>query len=655
MIDQATIAKILDVADIYDVVSEQVALHKRGANYIGLCPFHNEKTPSFVVSPAKGMFKCFGCGKGGNAVHFIMEYEHVSYYDALRELARRYRIEIKEKELTPEQMLARNERESLFVVNEFAKDFFVRTLHEHPDGKALGLPYFRKRGFRDDIIRKFQLGYSPDEWSALADEALAKGYKKEFLVKTGLCIEREGRDGLIDRFRGRVIFPVHNTSGKIVAFGGRIMNTDAKTAKYLNSPESEIYHKSNELYGIYLAKQAIVRQDKCFLVEGYTDVIQMHQAGVENVVASSGTSLTPGQIRLIHRFTGNITVIYDGDFAGIKASLRGIDMLLEEGMNIKVVLLPDGEDPDSFAGSRSSSEFQSFIKENETDFIHFKVKILSKDAGEDPVKRAELIASIVKSISVIPDAILRSVYANECGKLLNVDERLLNKEIAKLLAEKDKAGVHEDKNDARADAQDGQGENDITAEDAGKEDRFKDIERLIAQIIVRYGNRVMCYVKDENGGDNIPLGVMDFIKSEMEEDDLQFRTPLYKAIYDNAIAHYRDEDWDCRRFFMTHSDEAVSREAALLMTDRYVLSKYHARSQKVFSEEERLYEIVPQLVTDFKNCVVEDELKNIESALKREDVCADPEKCLSLMNRFKELKEVQKILAKKLGDRVITV
>ena len=424
MIDQLTVERILDAANIVDVVSEFVTLRRRGVNWVGLCPFHNEKTPSFYVSPAKGICKCFSCGKGGNAIHFIMEHEQLAFYDAAAWLADKYGIPYNKREMTESERLIQNERESLFVVNQFARDFFVDTLRNTPQGVAVGMAYFRKRGFRDDIIEKFQLGYSPDETDALAVQALKKGYTKENLVKTGLCYEKD--DGsLRDRFRGRVIFPVHSISGKIVAFGGRVMKTDAKTAKYVNSPESSIYSKSRELYGLYFAKQAIVRKDRCFLVEGYADVISMFQSGVENVVASSGTSLTPGQIRLIHRFTNNITVLYDGDKAGIKASIRGIDMLLAEGMNVKVLLLPDGEDPDSFAQSHNASAFQQYIETHQVDFIRFKVNLLMADASDDPISRSALIKDITKSISVIQDQIVRSVYIKECSQLLKVDERLL--------------------------------------------------------------------------------------------------------------------------------------------------------------------------------------------------------------------------------------
>jgi DNA primase len=430
MIDQVTIDRIMDAARIEEVVGEFVTLRKRGMNYTGLCPFHDEKTPSFSVSPTRGICKCFSCGKGGNVVHFIMEHEQLSYYEALKWLARKYNIEVVEKELSSEEQQVRNDRESMFILNEFARDYYVRTLHEHIDGKSIGLGYFRERGFREDIIRKFQLGFSLDRRDEFTKEAISKGYQKEFLLKTGLSLANDQGD-LHDRYRARVMFPVHTLSGKVVAFGGRILKKDEKTAKYVNSPESEIYHKSNELYGIYFAKQSIAKNDRCFLVEGYTDVISMHQAGIENVVASSGTALTHGQIRMIHRFTKNVTVLYDGDAAGIKASLKGINLLLEEGLNIKVLLLPDGDDPDSFARKQSATDFIAYLKEHETDFIRFKTDILLRDAGNDPIKRAGLIQDLVESISLISDDITRSVYIKECSRQLDFDEVLLQKEVNK--------------------------------------------------------------------------------------------------------------------------------------------------------------------------------------------------------------------------------
>lgn len=430
MIDQATIDKIMAATDIVDVVSDFVSLRRRGANYWGLCPFHDDRSPSFSVSPSKGVCKCFSCGKGGSAIHFIMEHEQLSYYEALKYLAKKYNIEVHEKELSDEERQKRSERENMFVVNTFAQEFFSKSLLETDEGRSVGLAYFKERGFNEDIIRKFGLGYSPEKRDALAVEAQKRGYKIDYLLKTGLC--REGQNGRIyDLFSGRVMFPVYSVSGKVVAFGGRILKSGVKISKYFNSPESDIYHKSDELYGIYQAKRAIEKERRCYLVEGYTDVLSMHQSGIENVVASSGTALTHGQIRLIHRFTDNITVLYDGDAPGIKASLRGIDLLLQEGLNIKVVLLPDGEDPDSFAKSQSAESFTRYIKEHETDFIRFKTQLLLEDAGEDPIKRAAIISNIVESISLIPDAIVRSVYVQECSRLLQIDEQILLSELNK--------------------------------------------------------------------------------------------------------------------------------------------------------------------------------------------------------------------------------
>lgn len=430
MIDQATIDKIMAATDIVDVVSDFVSLRRRGANYWGLCPFHDDRSPSFSVSPSKGVCKCFSCGKGGSAIHFIMEHEQLSYYEALKYLAKKYNIEVHEKELSDEERQKRSERENMFVVNTFAQEFFSKSLLETDEGRSVGLAYFKERGFNEDIIRKFGLGYSPEKRDALAVEAQKRGYKIDYLLKTGLC--REGQNGRIyDLFSGRVMFPVYSVSGKVVAFGGRILKSGVKISKYFNSPESDIYHKSDELYGIYQAKRAIEKERRCYLVEGYTDVLSMHQSGIENVVASSGTALTHGQIRLIHRFTDNITVLYDGDAPGIKASLRGIDLLLQEGLNIKVVLLPDGEDPDSFSKSQSAESFTRYIKEHETDFIRFKTQLLLEDAGEDPIKRADIISNIVESISLIPDAIVRSVYVQECSRLLQIDEQVLLSELNK--------------------------------------------------------------------------------------------------------------------------------------------------------------------------------------------------------------------------------
>lgn len=695
MIDQATIDRIMDAAQIVDVVSEFVTLRKRGVNYIGLCPFHNEKTPSFSVSPSKGVCKCFSCGKGGNVVHFIMEHEQLSYYEALKWLAKKYNIEIKERELTDEEKQAHSLRESLFVVNQFASEYFQNILYNNIDGQRIGMTYLRGRGFRDDIIKKFQLGYSTDNHDALARAALQKGYKEEFLVKTGLCYRKE--DGTLrDRFWGRVIFPVHTISGKVVAFGGRVLSAATKNVqmKYVNSPESEIYHKSRELYGIYFAKQAIVRQDRCFLVEGYTDVISMHQSGIENVVASSGTALTSEQIRLIHRFTNNITVLYDGDGAGIKASIRGIDMLLEEGMNVKVCLLPDGDDPDSFARKHNATDYQAYINDHEVDFIRFKTDLLMEEAGKDPIKRASLISSIVKSISVIPDAIVRSVYIRECSQLLQMEEKVLIEATAKLIEQAreakfkeqqrkkereqrltatPQASVPESSPEAQtnetpaADSTSETGNAPFPSEPApfptepytsyipseGNEQKvFYAKEEDLVRMLIRYGEKVMCYVENETG-EQIPFTVTECIASGLKEDELQFYDPLHRLVLQECEAHLDDPNFNPERYFIAHPDPAVSKLAVDLVSDRYQLSKYHSKGQKIVSDEERLYELVPRLLLDFKLSIVEEEMKHTIQALANPEIANDPQRCLEIMKRYKELQETQSVMAQHAGDRVV--
>ena len=692
MIDQPTIDRILDAAQIVDIVSDFVTLRKRGVNYVGLCPFHDDKTPSFYVSPSKGLCKCFSCGKGGNAVHFIMEHEQMSYPEALKYLAKKYGIEIKERELSSEEKLMQSERESLFIVNNFARDYFQNILKNHVDGRSIGMAYFRNRGFRDDIIEKFQLGYCTESHDAMAQEAIKKGFKKEYLVKTGLCYETDDHR-LRDRFWGRVIFPVHTLSGKVVAFGGRVLSSATKgvKVKYINSPESEIYHKSSELYGIYFAKQAIVKQDRCFLVEGYTDVISMHQSGVENVVASSGTALTPGQIKLIHRFTNNITVLYDGDVAGIKASLRGIDMLLEEGMNIKVCLLPDGEDPDSFARKHNATEFQKFIQDNETDFIRFKTNLLLEDAGKDPIKRAELIGNLVQSISIIPEAIVRDVYIKECSQLLRIEDKLLVSEVAKrreTQAEKQAEQRNREtrKNNAARDAaqaplpdgmqppypedmppypMDGEMPDGGTplppeaAEDVsyipqeGKEGQeFYKYERLILQMVVRYGEKVLCNVPDEEGKE-IPITVTEYIVNDLKEDELAFHNPLHRQMLTEAAEHIHNEGFTAERYFLAHPDPIISKLSTELIADRYQLSKYHSKAQRLVTDEERLFELVPTLMINFKFAIISEEMKHMMYALQDPAVANDEEQCTSIMKRYSELREIKSIMAKRLGDRVV--
>ena len=680
MIDQATIDRIMDAAQIVDVVSEFVTLRRRGVNYIGLCPFHNEKTPSFSVSPSKGVCKCFSCGKGGNVVHFIMEHEQLNYYEALKWLAKKYGIEGKERELSDEEKQAQSIRESLFLVNDFANNYFQDILHNHRDGQAIGMSYFRQRGFRDDIIKKFQLGFSTESRDALFQEAKRKGFNTDYLVKTGLCYTRD--DGQVrDRFWGRVMFPVHTLSGKVVAFGGRVLNTaDKKVAKYVNSPESEIYHKSRELYGIYFAKQAIVKQDKCFLVEGYTDVISMHQAGVENVVAASGTSLTSGQIRMIHRFTNNITVLYDGDWAGIKASIRGIDMLLEEGMNIKVMLLPDGDDPDSFARKHNATEFQEYIAAHEVDFIRFKTNLLMSDAGGDPYKRATLITDIVKSIAVIPEAIVRSEYIKECSQMLHVEERILVSEVAKLKKEKEEkdkaqqrpplAPPEEGNSDDTASETPLSQENSVhlenpagTAIDApiatpespswgGVGEAITPLypkERLIAQQLIRHGEKVM-FLDEES---NKEVTVTEYVASELEMDGITFTTPVFVEVLQELLPHIGEAGFTAERHFIAHANPALSRLAVDLIEEKYQLSKYHSKTQTIVSDADRLNDLMFHLMVDYKHSLVEMELKDTLNLLRQPDVMADAERCLEVMSRYKELVEIKQQMAKHLGDRVI--
>ena len=715
MIDQATIDRILDAAQIVDVVSEFVTLRRRGVNYIGLCPFHNEKTPSFSVSPSKGLCKCFSCGKGGNVVHFIMEHEQLSYYEALKWLARKYNIEVKERELTEEEKQASNLRESLFVVNQFASEYFQNVLYNVEEGQRIGMTYLRSRGFRDDIIKKFQLGYSTDNRDALARTAIEKGYKPEFLEKTGLCYRKD--DGTLrDRFWGRVIFPVHTLSGKVVAFGGRVLNAATKNVqmKYVNSPESEIYHKSRELYGIYFAKQAMVRQDRCFLVEGYTDVISMHQSGIENVVASSGTALTSDQIRLIHRFTNNITVLYDGDGAGIKASIRGIDMLLEEGMNVKVCLLPDGDDPDSFARKHNATEYQAYINDHEVDFIRFKTDLLIEEAGKDPIKKANLITSIVKSISVIPDSITRNVYIRECSEMLRMEERVLVNAVGKL---KEQADENRKKEEQRkeyrarlqaeqqatqqaavstppanaevsgalaslsgADApmesplpgdelppmpEEGSSEpsySPVPVEDnyisfipaeGNEEELFYKQEVDLMRMLIRYGEKVMCMAEDEEGNE-IPVTVAEYIAEGLHNDSLGFHIALHRRVLNECVAHIHDSGFCAERYFVSHLDPEVSKLAAEMASDRYVLSKYHSRGQKIVTDEERLYELIPRLLVDFKLNIVTAELNHILKALTtNSEVSRDSKSAYEIMQRYKQLHEVRIVLARHAGDRVV--
>ena len=682
MIDQPTIQRILDATNIVEVVSEFVTLKKRGVNYVGLCPFHDDKTPSFYVSPTKGVCKCFACGKGGNAVHFIMEHEQMNYPEALRWLAKKYHIEIKERELTTEEKEAQNVRESLFVVNEFARDYFQNILYNHVDGKSIGMAYFRQRGIRDDIVKKFQLGYSTTERDALAQEALKKGYKKEYLIKTGLCYEIE--DGsLRDRFWGRVIFPWFNVSGKILGFGGRVLDSRTKgvSQKYVNSPESEIYSKRRELYGIYQAKSAIVKNDCVYMVEGYTDVIAMHQCGLENVVANSGTALSEEQIRLLHRFTSNITLLYDGDEAGIKASIRGIDMLLAEGMNIKVLLLPDGDDPDSFARKHNATEFQQYIAEHEENFIRFKTNLLLKDTKNDPIKRATLISDMARSIGLIPNEVIRYACLKECATLLNVDERIIQNEIKKTVQQRKDEYVEQrrkEKEEAEkvnalqtppppTEAYPEEGllppppfppeeilqepsHESYIPQTGGKQLPFYDKELELIKALIRHGEKTVCFIESEEG-EEVAITVTEYIASDLKQDDIQFHNPLHQRLLKEAEIHLHDEGFCAERYFLTHTDATISRLAAEMINDKYQLSK--SNEEALTKDEERLHELIPQLLITFKLAIVEEEMRQTIQQLGKPEVAGNMERSMEIMKHYKVLTETLKELAKIAGDRVV--
>ena len=656
MIDQPTIDRILDVANIVDVVSEFVTLRKRGVNYVGLCPFHADKSPSFYVSPAKNICKCFACGEGGTAVHFIMKHEQLNYYDALRYLAKKYNIEIEERELTDKEKQRQSDRESMFIVNQWAQKYFTTQLYEHVEGKAVGLRYFAERGFREDTIRKFQLGYSLDQRDALYKEAIKSGYKQEFLEKTGLVIAYDN-GGVNDRFRGRVIFPVHALSGKVVAFGGRVLKKDEKTAKYVNSPESEIYHKSNELYGIYFAKQAIVKEDRCFLVEGYTDVISMHQAGIENVVASSGTALTQGQIRLIHRFTNNITVLYDGDAAGIKAALRGIDLLLVEGMNVKVVLLPDGEDPDSFARKHNATQFSEFIKKNETDFVRFKTRLLLDDAGGDPIKRSSLIADIIHTVAIIPDNIARTIYIRECSSMMEIDERVLLNEINKIRLKGSSVNLTPTPPTPQASPvqqpQQPQEMEQPSNAAPPKRSPFEVFELMLLRYVVRYGEQVLFDYVDEDTNQPIKMRVAEYIRYDMERDDLTFCTPLFRTMLNEAVEKCGDEGFKASRYFLSHPDPNVSRLAANLLSDKYQLSKCHSKYRKVEQEEDKLDQMVIRDLYALKDAYILKQIKDVQQEIKDAHAEGNGEKVLDLMKKLTILNEIKNVLSSKLGERIV--
>ncbi len=680
MIPRETIDRIYNALRIEEVVGDYVSLRKRGANMIGLCPFHDEKTGSFTVSPAKGIYKCFGCGKAGNAVNFVMEIEQCSYADALRQLAKRYHIEIVEKEQTAEEKARESERESLFKTNEWAKDWFIRTMNETEEGLNVGLAYFVSRGLHEDTIRKFHLGYSPAK-SLLYPAAKQAGYQDEFLEKTGLC-GKSDKGGYYDRFRDRVIFPIFTVSGKVVAFAGRILKNKEHVGKYVNSPDSAIYSKQNELYGLFQAKQAIAKNGCCYLVEGQMDVLSMHQAGIQNVVCSGGTALTHNQVRLIHRFTENVTLIYDGDAAGIHAAIRGIDMLLEEGLNIKVVLLPDGEDPDSFARKMNASDFIEYINSHQQDFIRFKTDLLLQDAAGDPIKKSEVVRSIVQSIAVIPDLITRQIYIQSCSAQLAIGEAALLKEMEKLRNKwiedkKKKAPLNPPHR-----GETGQGETTPTAtNEPATENLSQDLPQVqttttippvggneggyrleqnilnILQLLMRYGDCVYA-----NYDDGTACTVGEFVLGALQDDDIRFDNPLYQQVLDEYTLHMHDANFNAERFFKYHPDTLVSSLAVDLIADRYQLSRIHARknitenvstTEEMPSEIDRLYELVPHLLYELKLTIVVQMLDELKLRLKHAQENNDYDSLMAILREQTAYEQIRQQLCKELGHRIM--
>ena len=651
MIDHGTIQQILDAAEIADVVGDFVTLKRRGTSMIGLCPFHNEKTPSFNVSQAKGIYKCFGCGKGGSSVNFIMEHEHLSYADALRWLANKYHIQIREKEENPEDVKERNDRESQLIVSEFAQKFFNDQLWETNPGRLIGLSYLRQRGMRDDIIRKFGIGYCPEGKDHMTTAALKEGFKMEFLEKTGLTIKRD--EWIRDRFAGRMMFPIHGISGRVIGFGGRTLSQDKTIAKYLNSPESDIYHKSRVLYGIFQAKRSIIQEDKCYLVEGYTDVTSLHQSGIENVVASSGTSLTIDQIRLIRRFTNNVTIIYDGDQAGIKASMRGIDMVLEEGINVKVLPLPEGEDPDSFSRSMSATQLAEYIRANETDFIKFKTKLLLAGVENDPISRAKLITDIVSSISVIPAEIVRSEYLKECSRLLDVRESVLYNEIRKLKVKSEDEMIKQQERDLVRDASvKKQPPMPLSMPEVNP---CENEERELLKLLIKYGSHKIYEVENPATGEPDPVFVAGYILAELEADQMESVNPAIKAVFDEYRNHEDDENFDAIKYFVNHPDLQISQLVSDILSEKNKLSEFwRKRGSFIEEEHEILHQLVPKAVQECKLRYISWLIAQAEQGIRKASEDNDDEGIQEFQKRYQKLKTVEGLLCGHLGKRTIT-
>ena len=658
MIDRATVERIKDAANIVEVVSEFVTLRRSGANYKGLCPFHNEKTPSFYVSPARGTCHCFGCGKGGNPISFIMEHEQMTYPEALRWLAQKYHIEIHEREQTDEEKREQSERESMFIVNEWVADYFNNLLHDDPDGIALGMQYFRSRGFRDDIIKKFRLGYDLNDRHALANTARSKGYNEDFLLKTGICY-RNDRGELIDRYAGRVMFPWIGVSGKVVGFGGRLLDARTKgvNQKYVNSPDSEIYHKDRELYGIYQAKKAIAKDDRVYMVEGYTDVISMHQCGIENVVANSGTALSLHQIHMLHRFTSNITLLYDGDAAGIHAALRGTDMLLSEGMNLKVLLLPDGDDPDSFARKHTAAGFKKYIEEHQTDFMEFKTDLLLKGV-RDPLKRSEAINSIVKSISLVQNQILRDTYLHDCAVRMGMNEATLINTMNKFIREgreaKTQPTVGSEPPSAIQVAP-------PTVTVASPLQQASKVEMMLTAMVIRHGHEVIYDNVEDADGNLISLNVAQYLDYNLNVDGLKLSNPIFARILQEAVQHSLDADFNAERFFIHHEDINISKVATDLSTDRYQLSQHTQNEAQPLNEQEKqlraaehienIRKQLEHLLNDFRMDYLEHHLKELQKQIATPGIATD--RLQTLMTEYKEAQGLRNKLAKMLGNNIV--
>ncbi len=675
MIPRETIDRIFSAARIEDVVGDYVSLKKRGANLIGLCPFHDEKTGSFTVSPSKGIFKCFGCGKAGHAVGFVMEIEQCSYVDALRQLAKKYHIEIEERELTAEEKQKQDDRESMFVVNDFANKWFKEQLWDTPEGTAVAMSYLRQRGLREDIIRKFQIGYSPEK-ATLWSVAQKKGFQEKYLLNdaqnppyigTGVCGKSENGK-LFDRFRGRVMFPFLSVSGKVVGFSGRLLVKNDKVGKYVNSPTSLIYEKHNELFGLYQAKQAISKNNSCYLVEGQMDVIQLVQSGIENVVASGGTALTINQIRLLHRFTENITLLYDGDKAGIKAALRGIDMMLEEGLNVRIILLPEGEDPDSFAKSRNASDLQAFLENNHHDFIRFKTQLLSEEAQNDPTKRSDMILQIVRSIAIIPDIIKRQVYIKDTASLLSIPENVLTRkviEIRKKEAEDRKKRKETEQRQAAAQATQPFAEEvqedssvEIPLAESPDESPINHKERNILnliQVLIRYGERVLYQTEDQL------ITVGEYIITEMKNDSIDIPNPLHKQVIDEYCLNYQSPHFVASTFFQHHPNTAISQLAVDMIADKYQISRMYSKrsiSENVVQEVQQdevsiLPELVQRLLLELKYTVVDERIDSMQRLLKEAQDRDDWQLVMVILEQQPQLMEIRKQLCRALGNRVI--